>query len=382
MKLEIRKYGINGEGIAYKDHKPVFIDGAFVGETVDAEIVKDHGKYSYAKINTIIKKSPDRIRSECRNKDCKVCPFKELSYNAQLLAKEQILEESLRKYAVLEDTWIHPIVDNLNPHYRNQLKLPLGLKNNKLVLGAYLPNSNHFVEIRNCKVQDESLNAMSEKILNVLNQLKLPLAQKNKAGLRYMVLRGFDNHFQLTLCTSEKMIGEKEVNSLSQIPSLDSISETVLVEKSPRSFFNSTTRLLYGEKTISCEMGDKKFKVSPSAFFQLNKEQALEMYLLAADYLEETDKVYEAYCGIGSMTMFLAARCQEVVAVEENKEAIKDAQRNMALNKADNCRFYSGDAADKLAYLSKKERFSAVVLDPPRSGLSDQMLDQLLYLKP
>ena len=383
MKLEIKKLGINGEGIGYYHRKPVFVRGCFPDEVVDVQIEKDNSTYYTAKINKILKVSKYRCKRKCENEACVSCPLIEMDYEAQLLHKTDIFTESIEKYSDLENTKIYAIQKNPIEDYRNQLKLPFCLGKRGLSLGTYLNESNYTVPIRNCYVQNEKLNEVSEKILDVLNQHKVRLFQKGKAeGVRFMLLRGFGKEYQLTLVVSSHCIPDKVYEDVQKIEEVVSIYESVITDRQPKTFFKKDIKHIYGRKKIKCEMDDFTFFLSPSAFFQLNACQASYMYQLASSYVEEGETVLDAYCGIGSLTLYLSRKAEKVIGIESNYQAIADARKNAEYNRIRNVEFVAGDAARKLSEYARKLHFNTIVVDPPRSGLSDDMIAAILRSRP
>lgn len=382
MKMEIKRLGINGEGIGYYKRKPVFVPGCFPYEIVDVKILEDKGSYYLGKLEKTLQKCRGHVESKCENKDCKSCPLIEIEEATQLKYKQNIFEEALRKYTDTEDLVVYPIVENPDRHYRNQMKLPFTFVDERIAVGTYLPGSNHIIPVHNCYVQKEGLNAMSEKILAVLNKHQVRVDERGtKAGLRYLLLRGFENEYQATFVTSAHILDEATVKDLSEIDSLVSIYESVITDRRVLTFFKKDIKHLYGRRKIKCAMKGYTVYLSPSAFFQLNLTQAIRMYEKAASYLKEGDTVLDAYCGIGSMSLFLSEKAKQLIGVENNPLAITDAKKNAEENKKKNMEFRMGDAAKELSGLNKKYRFDTIVVDPPRSGLSDAMIEAILKSK-
>ena len=371
--------GINGEGIAYYQRKPVFIPGAFVHETVDVSLKQGEGNYYEGTLNRLLLRSEERIRRKCPNSLCDSCPFIEMTYEAQLEYKTEIFKETLERYCDTENVLLNPVEENPLRHCRNMIKLPLTLKKGKITLGSFQNGSNRAIAIHDCYVQDERLNSVADQVLQVLNADQCRLYQRNKEeGLRYLLLRGFEEEYQLTLVSSSQCLTDKTIEKLREIKEIVSIYESAVTDRQPKTFFKKDIRHLYGRRKIKCRMGEYTFFLSPSAFFQLNIVQAEKMYRLAASYLEKGENVLDAYCGIGSMTLFLAETAGKVTGVENNYQAIADAKKNAEYNHINNVEFIAGDAAAKLKMLNKKTKFDTIVLDPPRSGLDDSMLDALM----
>ncbi len=382
MKLEIKKLGINGEGIGYYQRKPVFVPGCFPNEIVDARIVKRNETYFIARKEKTLKTIPEHKKAKCGNEACPGCPFISIDYEKQLQYKTDLFVEALEKYADVSELIIHPIVENPERHYRNQLKLPFALHQGKIRLGICEPNSNHIVPVKNCYVHTDGLNAMAKKILTVLNRYQIAVDERgNKNGLRYLLLRGFEEEYQATFVTSAHILEGEALESLKEIDGLVSIYESVITDKRVLTFFKKDISHLYGRRKIRCSLKDFTIYLSPSAFFQLNRTQAIRMYEHAATYLDADETVLDAYCGIGSMSLFLKQKAKKVIGIENNPLAITDAKKNAEENRQKDLEFICGDAAKELLILNKSHHFDTIVVDPPRSGLSDQMIDAILKSK-
>jgi 23S rRNA (uracil-5-)-methyltransferase RumA len=391
MKIKIEKMGINGEGIGYTDRLPTFVESAYPGEIVEAEIVKRFERYVIAKRTELIQHSPHRIVAPCPIQDqCGGCSIMTLSLDQQLKEKEKLLYESLRKYMTGKVPRIRPIVANPTPlGYRNQCKFPISLNQGELTSGMYKPNSNYFVSIDHCIVHDESIERVRKEVMRLSNEYRLPSFNPPKyQGLRYIVLRSFEGSVQVTLVTGQLKLPAKFVEDISKIEGVKTVAQSINDVKHSREIIKNKTDILWGSKTITCTMNGIDLVVSPQSFFQLNIKQANAIYNKVVASIEPCDCIVEAYCGIGAMSLMIKHKAKEVIGIDSIQAAIDNANINAQINQADNVKFVAGDAAISLQKIAASKKIDVLVVDPPRSGLSEQMLEiikesniaQLIYV--
>lgn len=384
VKVRIKKIGINGEGIAYKDRIPIFCDGALKNELVDIEIIKDFKTYKIGKIKKLIEKSPNRRKPICRTqRDCLACPIMTFDRESQLNIKRELLIESLHKYAKINHKLVRNIHSSNEYHYRNQCKLPVKEINGKLVTGMYEPNSNHFVKVDSCIIHNKELEDVRIQVLDILNKFNIKAYNKlTKQGLRYIVIRYIENA-QLTLVTGHKTIIEEEcIKELSNIKGLASIFQSINTTKSDPNIFGSKTIKLFGDDTIPLNIDKYTFSLSPKAFFQLNTEMAKELYEVAISKIDKCNTLVEAYAGIGAMSILANSKAKEIYAIENNSDAVKDGKMNAQLNGIQNIEFILNDASEGLYKVARKNYIDTLLLDPPRSGLDNNMVDAIIKIAP
>ncbi len=378
MKIKIEKMGINGEGIGYVDRLPTFVENAYPSEIVEAEIEKRFDRYLIAKRSELIQASPHRIISPCPIQDqCGGCSIMTLSLEQQLKEKEKLLYESLRKYMSGKIPRIRPIVENPTPMgYRNQCKFPISLIGGVLTSGMYKPNSNYFVGIDHCIVHDADVERVRKEIMRLSNEYRLPSFNPPKyQGLRYIVIRSFDGNVQVTLVTGQLKLPAKYVEEIANIEGVRTVAQSINDIKHSREIIKNKTDILWGSKTITCTMNGIDLVVSPQSFFQLNVSQANAIYNKVIDSVEPSDCIVEAYCGIGAMSLMIKDKAKEVIGIDSIQAAIDNANINAQINKADNVRFLAGDAAENLKRISENKKIDVLVVDPPRSGLSEAMME-------
>ncbi len=380
MRMEIKKTGINGEGIGYLNRKPVFVTGCFAGETADVRIVEDRGKYLRGKAEKIIVRSPYRTASICPYyRDCGSCPFIDLKYEAQLRYKEEILHETLQKYSGLKIK-CDRIVPSPQYHYRNKINLPVAAdKKGKLHNAMYRAGSNIPVLIDKCPLHDEELERVRKAVLKALNRTSMiSYSHQDKSGIRQLVIRGFEQ-FQVVLITGNDVINEKLTNDIMSIDKVVSLWQGINVRKNPVNMMPDKIKLISGRQDIDLSICGYDVSLHPQAFFQLNRLQAEAIYEKVSELIsEKVSLAVEAYCGIGVMSMMIHDRAEEVIGVEIDARAVESARQNAKANGIENVSFRCNDAGSELIRLSRKRKIDLLIADPPRTGMSENFIQCLL----
>lgn len=378
MKIKIEKMGINGEGIGYDNRTPVFVDGALRNELVDINIIERKKSYAFGKLNRVISKSKSRVNARCSYQGrCGGCPLMIMNYKEQLVSKKDLLKQSLIKYAHVNPRLINDVIgcDNIY-NYRNQCKLPLAKVDNYLAAGMYVPNSNYFVEIDKCIIHEKGLEIIKNQVLEILNKYKYTAYDyKQKKGIRNIIARGFDNKYQCTIVSGEHPLSNECVNDIMAIDGMYSLWQSYNTNKKGVEIFGNKMILLGGQRYLPFLLNDLKLEISPRSFFQLNTIQANVLYNTIDKFItKKYNLIVEAYSGIGAISLYLHNKANEIIGIESIKDAVINANANAKANKIVNVKFVCDDAANKLLYISKNREIDLLVVDPPRSGLDDNML--------
>ena len=385
MKVQIKKIGINGEGIGYIDHLPVFVPGALIDEEVDIRIVEKKKKYAIAELNRVIKKSKDRIQPKCRMQHvCGGCPLMIARYPKQLEYKKLLVRQSLIKYAQVNPRKIQDVMPSPEIFgYRNQFKMPCAVEENRLKSGLFMPNSNYFIDVRRCFVHEDELDKMRVRIMDILNDAGYDgYNHHEKSGIRNLIVRGFDGKYQCTIVTGEEEIDAHTIECLMKLPGMYSLWQSIHTVKKTPEVFGRQMIFLAGKKLLPLSIDGINLEISPRSFFQLNTQQAIQLYRTIASMISGNhDLIVEAYSGIGGISMYLKDKAKEIIGIESIKDAVVNANNNAKLNGCDHVSFVCDDAANKLTYISKKRSIDVLVVDPPRSGLDDAMLECILRSK-
>lgn len=375
LELEIKKMGINGEGIAYYNRKIVFVDNALPKEKVKVEIVEETDRFIKADLKEIIVKSPFRCTPKCEKFDeCGGCNLQHLKYEEQLYIKRELVIEALEKYSGLNPRKfeIKKTIGMSNPYnYRNKVSAPVKDLNG-CAWGMYKPNTNHLVILHDCLVQYNDLNDCLNKIVKLMDKLGFKPKSKNEGLIKYIVCRQ-SNHtkeIQVTLILGEtKTDVTPLVDEIKNINNVVSIYTDINKGESP-DIFGDKLKKHFGKDYITDKLDKYYFNLLPNAFFQLNSMQAVTLYNEAkkAAKLSLKEKVVDCYCGVGTISIWVSNLAKEVIGIENNKEAIKSAKENALNNKIKNVNFICGDAANEL---DKIDNIDCIIADPPRSGMRD-----------
>lgn len=379
IRLNITKTGINGEGIGFYQRKPVFVDGCFKDEVVSCELI-DEGRHYRGRLIKVLKFSKERVRPLCPlHKICGACNLMAVNYKEQLRIKKELLEGALDKYYRHIDVPDVVASDKIIC-YRNKCNLPVFENHGKLINAMYRQGSNHPIFFDECAIHAEKVEQIRKKVLKVLNYHKLKAYEhKEKKGLRQLVIRGFGEQYQLVLISGNDKFDKKLIEDLLNIEGVVSVYQGINTVKNPVHLLNEKIRCIGGRKKITFKSGEYKLSLSPDAFFQLNESQAERIY---TDVSKLTDQkvstIVEAYSGIGAISLYLHDKAEEVIGIELIESAVRDGKENADLNNIENISFICDDASKALRKIAKHKQIDVLVVDPPRSGLDDEILTTIL----
>ena len=372
--------GINGEGIGYDHGVPVFIPGALMHETVDVKITQEKEKYKTAKLIRVIRKSKDRVEPECRYCDsCRACTLMHLKYERQLNYKKQTLKQALKKYADI-DMPVSVIKNDNIYHYRNKFKLPFGMEKGKIVTGMYESERGRFVPIEDCIIHEEVLEKVRKQILEIMNKYKLKAYnERTREGYRSLIMRTFNNKIALVFVVGDNTDLEPMLSDLTRIEEVSSIYYSVNTNKKYINALENDLVHVFGKNCLNARINGLKLVFTPKSFFQLNTRQAEVLYDEAVSLIDENDEeVLEAYCGVGVMSLMAARKAKHVTGVEIVPDAIDNAKKNARYNKIDNVDFVVGDSGSVMEEISKEKQLDCLIVDPPRTGLDEKMINSIL----
>lgn len=384
--VRIVKVGINGEGIGYINKTPVFVDGALLNEQVEIEVIEKQQSYAKAITTKILQKSDQRVRPECPfQSKCGGCSLMISNYPSQLTIKKELIRESLVKYAGMKNIEIEDVVANPNPlHYRNQCKLPVKWLKGTLYSGLYEAGSSRLLYMDECKVHEKGLDRVRMKVMKLLNEAGIrDYNDRIERGLRYIVLRGFDGVYQCTLVTGKMTLEKELIDKIMELNEVGSLYQSINTSKKSHEIFGREFIHLGGSKTIELRIDGVVARLSPASFFQLNVEQASNLYQTVVSLIDPCDLIVEAYSGIGIMSLLLKEKANRIIGIEYIKDAVKNANNNARINHSeDKVNFICGDAAEEMRNIAMKETIDTLVVDPPRAGLNDEMLDCIMKARP
>lgn len=385
--IKIHGLGSSGEGVGKVDGLTFFVEGALPGEEVLAEVETRKKNYAVAKLIEIVKPSPERTEPFCPlYKDCGGCQLQHLSYPAQLKWKRQQVVDAVKRIGKISGVEIFDALGMENPlRYRNKMQFPVG-KN--LQIGCYARGSHKIIDTNSCMIQNEVNDKILAAVRKVAAKFNLPPYNEDthKGFLRHVMGRvGSNGEFMIVLVTATKTFPNEKnfVRALvKELPNVTSIQQNV------QTFHNNVilgrdTKILYGKPTIHDKIGGLTFNISARSFFQVNTAQAELLYKTALDFAEirGNETVIDAYCGTGTISLFMAKKARKVIGVEVVSSAVNDAIKNARENKIRNAEFIVGDAVKILPKLFDVYA-EVVVIDPPRTGCDRKVLETFAVMKP
>ncbi|RSK53654.1 23S rRNA (uracil(1939)-C(5))-methyltransferase RlmD [Bacillus canaveralius] len=393
--LTIKRLGINGEGVGYFKKQVVFVPGALPGEEVVVEATKVHPKFAEARIKKIRKKSEYRVKPVCPiYEQCGGCQLQHLHYDQQLKGKRDIVVQSLERHTKLKvhELDIRETIGMDDPwNYRNKSQFQVGERDGKVLAGLYGLNSHKLINIQQCAVQHPQTNNATEIVKGVLQDLKIPIYNERtrKGVVRTIVARvGVQTaELQIVLITATAEIPKKDLviqEILKRLPDVKSIVQNINGEKTSVIFGNKTETLA-GKDFIQETLGELSFELSARTFFQLNPEQTVVLYneVKKAAALTGKEKIVDAYCGVGTIGLWLADGAAEIRGMDVVPESIEDAKKNAKRHGVNQATYVTGKAEDLLTkWLKEGWKPDIIVVDPPRTGCDRQFLQTVLKIKP
>lgn len=392
--VDIVDIGQGGVGIGKFEGFTVFVDGGLVKDKIKVKITKSKKNYAVGDIVEIIEPSPYRVERKCSKelKDCGGCQIQELDYQEQLNIKTNEVKQVISRIGKLEDVVVHPALGMEEPfRYRNKAQFPIQKVDGSPVIGFYKKKSHDIIPTDQCIIQHDVNDKIIKIIKTYIRAYKVSVYdEKTHTGvLRHLVTKvGFTSKevMVVLVANGRKLPYLNELASVlkENIPGFKTLVVNVNREKT-NVILGNENRVIYGDGKINDNIGDLVFEISPLSFFQVNPVQTEVLYNKALEYaaLGENDTVFDIYCGIGTISLFLAQRAKKVYGIEIVEEAIKDAKRNAEINNLDNVEFYVGKAEDVVPKMYKQgKRANVVVVDPPRKGCDEKVLDTIVSMQP
>ena len=394
VTLTIEDMGVDGEGIGHVDGCTLFVKDALIGDVITAKVMKMKKNYGYARMMEIIKASPDRVEPKCAyHKQCGGCQIQALSYEKQLEYKKKKVLNNLTRIGGLTNLPKFDLIGMEEPYcYRNKAQFPFGTdKNGEIVTGFYAGRTHSIISNTNCYLGVEENEQILKLILAHLKKYNIPAydEQTGKGLLRHVLIRKGFTTGELMVCmilNGTRMPEVKElVDELIKIPGMTSITINVNT-KQTNVIMGQEMKSVWGQDYITDYIGNVKYQISPLSFFQVNPVQTRKLYERALEYAdaESGETVWDLYCGIGTISLFLAQKAKQVYGVEIVPQAIEDAKHNALLNGFTNAEFYVGKAEDVLPKKYREENIKAdvIVVDPPRKGCDEALLQTVVQMRP
>ena len=394
VTLEIEDCGIDGEGIGKADGFTVFVKDAVIGDTVTAKIIKAKKNYGYGRLMEVLKPSPYRVEPKCAfARQCGGCQLQALSYDQQLVFKTNKVKGHLERIGGFTDIPMELIIgmDELF-HYRNKAQFPVGRnKEGKIVTGFYAGRTHNIIENRDCALGVAENKEVLDRVIAHMEKYGIePYNEATGKGLvRHILIRYgyFTKEVMVCLILNGNKIPKENalVESLCEITGMTSITINVNKKRS-NVILGEEIRLLWGQEYITDKIGDISYQISPLSFYQVNPRQTQKLYAKALEYadLHGEETVWDLYCGIGTISLFLAQKAKFVRGVEIVPAAIENAKENAKLNGLENTEFFVGKAEEVLPREYKKNGVYAdvIVVDPPRKGCDETLLETMVEMNP
>ena len=392
--VEIVDNGFEGEGIAKIDNFTIFIPGAIKGEKVKILIVKVLSSHAFGKILEIIKKSEYRQDVDCSTyKRCGGCNLRHVKYKETLKMKQNAVQSLVNK-TLKNKIQVQATIGMENPfHYRNKAQYPIGInKEGQPIIGVFANRTHEVIPIEKCYIQNPKTEEIAKFILNFIKEHNISIYNEStRQGLfRHIVIKiGIKtNEIMCILVINGKTI-PKEKELIEEILKKFSNVKTIVKNintKNTNVILGQENINIYGNGYIQDILGEYTFKISPLSFYQVNPIQAEKLYELGVKMAQITknDIVFDLYCGIGTISIFMAKYAKKVYGVEIVEEAVKDAKENAKINNVTNSEFYAGDVEKVLDDLINQKGIipDIVMFDPPRKGLDKTSISNILKIKP
>lgn len=417
VTLTIKDIGTGGEGIGSVDGYTLFVKDAVIGDVISAKVIKAKKNYGYARLDKIITPSEDRVTPECDvARQCGGCQIQQMSYDAQLRFKEKLVKDNVERIGGIKDYKMCPVIGMENPYnYRNKAQYPVGKdKNGNVVIGFYAGRTHAIIPCTDCVIGAKDNKKILEKIGHWIGKNNIaPYDETTGKGLiRHILIRNGYHTGQIMVCLiatkGSKAFGknavEELVSQLQKIPGMTSIMININSDKT-NVILGKECETLWGRGYIEDYIGDIKYQISPLSFFQVNPQQTEKLYKKALEFadLQGGETVWDLYCGIGTISLFLAGKAKKVYGVEIVPQAIEDARNNARINGIDNAEFFVGKAEEVVpAFYEKMKNMAAdvnvdeagrnaakesitpdvVVVDPPRKGCEESLLRTIVDMSP
>ena len=392
--VDIIDNGFEGEGIAKIDGFTIFIPNCIKGEKVRILIVKVLKSHAFGKILEIIESSENRVEVDCKTyKRCGGCDLRHVKYEKTLEMKQNAVQSLVNK-TLKNKIEVEKTIGMENPYfYRNKAQYPVGLdKNKEPVIGVFANRTHEIIPIEECFIQNRESQEIAKFVLDFIKENKIPVYdEKTRKGvIRHIITKiGIKTkEIMLVLVVNDSKIPKEEELVKRVTEKFKNVKTIVknINNKNTNVIMGNKNINLYGEGYISDILGNYEFKISPHSFYQVNPIQAEKLYNIGIEEakISKNDIVFDLYCGIGTISIFMAKYAKKVYGIEIVEEAVKDAKENAKINRIENTEFIAGDVEVVLDDLINNKNIipDVIMFDPPRKGLDNKSIENVLKISP
>ncbi|MDY5648398.1 MAG: 23S rRNA (uracil(1939)-C(5))-methyltransferase RlmD, partial [Lachnospiraceae bacterium] len=394
VRVRIEDMGHDGAGIGRVDGYALFVKDALIGDLAEVKVMKAKKNYAYARLMRIVEPSPFRVEPRCPvSRQCGGCQLQAMDYEQQLLFKQRKVENNLKRIGGFENLCVQPVLGMEEPfRYRNKAQFPIGTdKEGHPVAGFYAGRTHSIISCTDCLLGHPVNEQILDAVLNYMERFQVPAydEQTGKGLVRHVLVRvGFSTkELMVCLVLNGRKLPKQEilVEELTKIEGMTSITINVNTERS-NVILGRELIPVWGQTYLTDYIGDLAYQISPLSFYQVNPAQTRKLYETALSYAGLTGKetVWDLYCGIGTISLFLARKAKKVYGVEIIPQAIEDARKNAARNGITNAEFFVGKSEEILPEYYRKNGGYAdvIVVDPPRKGCEEALLETIVKMQP
>jgi len=393
FELEITGTTHDGMGVGRKNGIAVFVQGAFDGEFARVKVIKKAKTYAVARIEELIRTSPQRIEPFCPVfKRCGGCSLQHMTYEKQLEFKHRVVTDNLARIGGIKNVKVNSVIGMENPiKYRNKAQYPVGVGKDGPIAGFYARHSHEIINSETCEIQSPQSQLVMNAVMRIIKDKEIPVYdEKTGTGIiRHIVTRVAysSGDIMVILVVTKKRFNNLDIlvrTLAEQIPSIKSIMLNINTAKD-NVILSDKTINVYGCEALTDRLGSFIFHIPPLAFYQVNPTQTIKLYEKACEYasLKGNEIVFDLYCGIGTISLFLAQKAKKLIGVETLQEAVDAAAYNAKINNIDNAEFYCGTAEDITPKLyADGLKADVVVVDPPRKGCDKILLETMIKMQP
>ncbi|QNO15312.1 23S rRNA (uracil(1939)-C(5))-methyltransferase RlmD [Alkalicella caledoniensis] len=392
VEIKIEDVTHEGEGVGKIDGFALFVPKTVTGDVVKAKVISTKKAYGRALIEEIITPSPHRVEPKCSvYDDCGGCNLQHASYEHQMQIKRKIVSDAIKRIGGFEDVPVHETLSADSENYRNKMQAPVGIIEGKTVAGFYKPRSHDIVETESCTIQHSHNNHILNNIVKAVRELEIPPYEEKtgKGTIRHIMTRvGVATNQTMAVIVVTDKTFHKKGDLVTKIRKLLPKLTTLVINvnnKKTNVILGEESQVVFGPGYIEEISQDITFKISPLSFFQVNPKGMELLYNKAVEYASLTgeENVIDAYCGLGSISLFMAKKAREVIGIEVVPQAVADANENAKINKIENVKFIEGKAEEIMVDLAEKGEYNdVVVLDPPRKGCEESLLVAIKRMAP